>query len=222
MYRIYTLFCALVISFSYSQTSSAQPPYTLSLEDWMRIQQHMMRHFNYGRPYQEPYVFRLASVDQQFIPVKKNILESLYSQKEVRQSFATEMPDGSIESVAVYLKQAPLSKNYGYYLTLKLYEAVPNSRGHPKLPILTAATEKATNVSSVEQTQWVTFKLKNPVKSWLNRQLVIFLSTDAPLPGVFSWVGDNGDPYPRGQGALGIGYSPPTGIDFGFKTINVK
>jgi hypothetical protein len=221
MFRSVTLFCALIVSFFYSQFCNAQPPYPLSPEDWKRIQQHLMQHFYYGRPYQEPYVFRLASVDQQFIPVKENISESVYGPKEVRQSFATKMPYGNIESIAVYLKQAPLSTNYNYDLDLELYEAWPNSGGAPKQTILTKAKAKATNTSSVEQTQWVTFELKNPVKSWLNRQLVIVLSTVAP-PGVFSWVGDDGDPYPRGQGAVGTGFRPPTGIDFGFKAINVR
>lgn len=220
MFRIATFFCALVIGFSYSQSGNAQPPYPISPEDWKRIQEHFVQHFGYGTPYQKPYVFRFASVDQQFIPVKKNISESVFSLKEVRQSFATKFPYGNIESVAVYLKQAPLSTSYYYDLNLELYEAWPNSGGAPKQIALTTATTKPTNTSSVVQTQWVTFTLKKPVKSWLNRQLVIVLSTNAP-PGVFSWVGDNGNPYPRGQGAVGFGFRPPTGIDFGFKTINV-
>lgn len=221
MRRFIILLVSMAIGLSTSQFSNAQPPYPISYEDLMRIRQYLMQNFAYGSPFQRPQYFRMASVDQQFIPAKKDIIESVYGPKSVRQSFAATLPTGNIESIAVYIKQAPLGSNYAHTLALELFEAFPNSGGAPKSIVLASATAKATNTSAVPQIQWISFKLNKPVKSWQNRQLVFMLSSSAS-PGVFNWVGDSGNPYPRGQGAIGIGFRTPTGIDYGFKVINVR
>lgn len=216
--RLCSFLVFAIVAVGLVKPAFAQPPYNISLELWRKFQQNMNRFYSW---YEVP-VFRLIRVDQQFIPTKKNVGFTVSAISSARQSFAAGLPDGAIETIHVYLEQAaPIMGSFGYYVTVKLYEGHVYNSIAPKATLLASSTAKVLNFSPGTQKKWVFFELNQPVQSWLNRRFVIVLSTTAPA-NVYRWIGDNGNPYSRGQAAPGaFGVVKDNGADVGFKVINV-
>lgn len=201
----------------------AQVPYQLSPAQWQHIQERLRDRFHHGWPGGFPVPgFRVARLDQQFVPVKENVALDVGAAGAARQSFAAGLPDGGVEAIHAYLDVAPSGGSVVHEVRLELYEGYPQSPIAPKAQLLAAAKSTVINGTGAPQKQWVTFQLNPAVKSWMHRRFVIVLSSLA-LPGTFKWVGDDGNPYAWGQSAQGaFGYAKESHEDLGFKVINVK
>ena len=220
--RMFRILIALALSASAAAVAVAQP-YTLTPEQWLKIQQHNAKFFpGYGKWPAKPVVFHIARVDQQFLPAKKDASLPVDVLNSARQSFVASLSDGKIVALNLFLRQNQ-GPSLGFQLDAELYEGQTYNSIAPKMTLLASATSYATFPSALPNSQRVNFKLNQPVPTWQNRRFVIVLSTPYAPPGVIDWVGDSGNPYANGQSAKGaFGVVPPNDVDLGFRVINLK
>ena len=221
--RIFPVIIAFALSTYAAAVAVAQPPYPITLEQLLKIQQQNQKFFPpYGKWPAKPIVFQMARVDQQFVPVKENASLPVDTNHSARQSFAASLSDGKIVALHLYLRQNEGS-GIGFQFDVQLYEGHAHTPIVPQSTLLASASAYATFTSVPPSSQWVTFKLNKPVATWTDRRFVIVLTTAYAPPGVIDWVGDSGNPYANGQSAKGpFGIVPQNGVDLGFRVINLK